>query len=91
MSKVVFVVSGTTGEYSDREEWAVCAYEDEALAKEHVLKAQQRGRELFDAGQYSYSPDEPTSIYDPFIRISYTGVSYRYDPVQVRDALPTQD
>lgn len=35
----IYVVVGTTGEYSDRTEWMVCAYRDEQLAKDHVVAA----------------------------------------------------
>lgn len=42
----VCVVMGTSGEYSDRREWVVCAYTDEALAKAHVEAAAARSREI---------------------------------------------
>lgn len=37
----IYVVMGTCGEYSDREEWPVCAYADEEQAKLHVDQASE--------------------------------------------------
>ena len=42
----IYVVMGTVGEFSDRREWAVAAYESEELAQRHVELASQRGREI---------------------------------------------
>jgi len=42
MERVIWVVMGSTGEYSDRNEWLVVAYEDEATAKRHAFDATAR-------------------------------------------------
>jgi hypothetical protein len=42
----VYVVMGQTGEYSDRTEWPVVAYHDEARAKEHATNAGRRAMTL---------------------------------------------
>lgn len=40
--KMVYVVMGETGEYSDRRDWPVCAYvDDEPAAQAHVLRAEE--------------------------------------------------
>ncbi len=39
MPPMVFVVMATTGEYSDREERAVCAYASREMAEAHAGKA----------------------------------------------------
>ena len=44
--ETVWVVMGTTGEYSDRNEWPVRAFFDEAAAQEHIEKATKRSAEL---------------------------------------------
>lgn len=36
MSVQIHIVMGTTGEYNDRSQWAVCAYQDKARADEHA-------------------------------------------------------
>lgn len=89
MTTTVYVIRGTTGEYSDRQEWLVCAYQDEQLAKDHVLAATRWAHEEHARiGRYGDS-DRP-SPYDPDIVIYYTGTAYRYDAVLVRDALPQE-
>jgi hypothetical protein len=42
----IYVVMGQHGEYSDRSEWAVIAFHDEAAAKRHVTLAQDEARRL---------------------------------------------
>lgn len=42
----VYVVMGSTGEYSDRNEWGVAVYSDENLAKEHVQRATKVANEI---------------------------------------------
>lgn len=46
MTNTIHVVMRSTGEYSDRSETAICAYTDEALAREHVEEAGRRIREI---------------------------------------------
>jgi hypothetical protein len=45
----VYVVFGSTGEYSDHQEWPVVAYTDEERAKDHVLRADEWSRVHRDA------------------------------------------
>lgn len=42
MSQTIWVVMGSTGEYSDRSEWLVVAFPDEAQAKRHADAATER-------------------------------------------------
>ena len=100
----VFVVIGSTGEYSDRTEWVVCAYKDEELAKQHVVLAKQRAQEIRvtrndlvfpyhreSKAPYVYfggKPEEPASRYDLFIRVDYTGTDYWYTTTEIRESLP---
>jgi hypothetical protein len=81
--KKVFVVQGSTGEYSSRDDWNVCAYEDEELAKRHVLLADE-----WSTIHFRRYEDPPPNPYDPFMKQQYTGTFYTYDAVEVRDALP---
>jgi len=41
----IYIVHGTCGEYSDRTEWSVCAYDEEHLARAHVEAAEIFARE----------------------------------------------
>ena len=45
----IYVVIGTCGEYSDRSEWVVCAYSNQKLAANRILKASQRSKEIHKA------------------------------------------
>ncbi len=74
--KNVFVVMGTTGEYSERNEWAVMAYLDEAAAQEHVVNADRRAKELFATRQDLYSIEKGANEFDPDMSMDYTGTSY---------------
>lgn len=47
--KTIYIVMGTVGEYSDRDEWPVVAYDSEVLAEQHVTRAAERGREIVNA------------------------------------------
>lgn len=77
--KVVYLVVGETGEYSDREEWPVAVFSDEDKAKlfrdlcAEVVKGSERT-----------SHEKRTKLkspYDPNLRVDYTGTSY--DVVEV--------
>lgn len=48
----IYIVFGATGEYSDRNEWAVCAYSNEDEAKAKVERCEKIAKEL------EASPDE---------------------------------
>jgi hypothetical protein len=74
--KNVYVVMGTTGEYSDRNEWAVMAYLDEAAAQEHVVNADRRAKELFATRPDRYSIEKGANEFDPDMSMDYTGTSY---------------
>ena len=49
----VYVVEGSTGEYSDHREWPVAAYMREDLAREHADKAKKWYLKLY---QYESTP-----------------------------------
>lgn len=44
--KQIYIVEGRAGEYDTAREWPVCAYEDEAMAKDHADRANTRSQEL---------------------------------------------
>ena len=70
----VFVVMGTTGEYSDRNEWPVRAFLDEAEAQALVLAAETASREAVAASGSAYRAG-PTPL-DPRHQSDYTGTRY---------------
>jgi len=72
----VFIVYGTTGEYSDRSEWAVCAYPKREDADKHADQAKlwdhKNGREW---ASLPYDKREKNP-YDPEYTRDYTGTDY---------------
>lgn len=90
---LIYVVIGWTGEYSDRNEWIVQAYTDEEAAKAHVLRAEEKAREIFQAEEAdpAYDPGcaRPDNPYDPDMQMDYTGTFYRYDTSQLIQKEPS--
>ena len=73
----IYVVMGTTGEYSDRTEWGIVAYTDEKKAQEHVDNATRRSNELYaTVGRYEYRDIRGQNEFDPDGYNDYTGNSY---------------
>ena len=67
---------GTTGEYSDREEWPVAAYKEDADAQIHVIKATTEARKYEKIRGNRYGVKGRPNIYDPDLTMDYTGTSY---------------
>lgn len=53
MENKIYVVMGTTGEYSDRSEWPVIAYFDEEKAKQHVTLARQEAKRILHLAKHN--------------------------------------
>jgi hypothetical protein len=52
---IIYVVFGTTGEYSDRREWTVKAFSEEKKAKKLVKDATRRANEFDSDMQTDYT------------------------------------
>lgn len=86
-----FLVEGRTGEYADRREWIVGAFQSKLNALEHMTMLNNKARQF---GVF-YLADRPQHIetsvrlraiermwkFDPHVSVDYTGV--RYDVVEV--------
>jgi hypothetical protein len=72
----IYVVMGSTGEYSDRDEWPVLAYTNERAAQNHVAKATERADELYSKYHDYYDIPVNSNEYDPDMEIDYTGTRY---------------
>ena len=87
MPQKIYIVSGTSGEYSDHREWMVKAFTDEGRAKSLVLSATQAASEAL----ILRSRDEDCDLYgviytnpfDPYMSMDYTGVRYYIDEVEL--------
>lgn len=74
----VYVIVGTTGEYSDRSEWVVGYVTSEAVAKEFVERASALARELYAAWTAGDSDELGKHPMDPGFSCDYTGTNYSY-------------
>jgi hypothetical protein len=82
----MYVVMGTTGEYSDRTEWPIAVYAYEALAKQHVGRATVAGNtSIAESGRYGPHPTTP--LLGEF-RSDYTGTSFYYMAVPLLTDVP---
>lgn len=88
----IFVVMGTTGEYSDRNEWPVVAYTDEQQAKIHIDAASEYARTL--KIERDKSDDQWTFVLrpaplDPTIEMNVysDGTTYYYMTIELFDTV----
>lgn len=78
----IWVVMGTTGEYSDRREWPVRAFKRKKEAEELITAATQKAHEIFVVGpRYRWKTDD--NPFDPHMEMDYTGTSYFYYEVEL--------
>jgi hypothetical protein len=83
----VYVVMGTSGEYSDRDEWPVAAYASKAEAEAHVRGAAAWAR-AYEAATDRYGRTPPPSPWDPRIKMDYNGTGYYVMDAPMRDYAP---
>src|SRR3990167_11101440 len=94
MTTKIYVVMGTTGEYSDRTEWAVCAYAHKSMAEKHADEAMLWSHKHGKAAQAKYEhtykdEDKPNSPWDADYQLYYTRTDYYVMDVSMRDTLPS--
>jgi hypothetical protein len=82
----IYIVMGTTGEYSDRHEWPVVAYFDEHAARVHIDNATRVANQIEQDGGYYDPEDGAKNEYDPSMRMDYTGTGYYMMTVDTADA-----
>lgn len=83
----LWIVTGSTGEYSDRCEWTVCAYRTEYEARWHVNAAQVEADRIEHTRNGRYNGGEPNK-FDPQMQMDYTGTSYHCQMVELRSINP---
>jgi hypothetical protein len=73
----IWIVFGTTGEYSDRNEWVVDAWNSKKAAekrvKELTIKLQKSGIAIMPRGNIKEKAIEQFKIEDPHFAFDYTG------------------
>ena len=85
----VYVVMGTTGEYSDRSEWSVAAYDDRKLADKHADEATKFAVNAFKELRSKVADyNEPPNPWDEDMLCDYTGTDYYVLEVPFLTELP---
>ena len=86
----IYVVIGSTGEYSDRREWLVKAFPKQELAQQLVVAATREAKRLYAAYASSAYMDyhkipKGSNPVDPSMETDYTGVGYHYVEVELEE------
>lgn len=76
MDRTIYIVHGTTGEWSDRGEWAVRAFTDEAKAKDFVERCDKIAAAWFVKNEQRYWDVKDAHELDPNFSCDYTGTHY---------------
>lgn len=90
----IYIVEGSTGEYSDRRNWNVIAYTNKQEAEDHAFNATKRAKEIFpfreDFWEYNRSefPDRLKNEFDPRMDMDYTGTDYYVTEVELVMPMP---
>lgn len=84
----IWIVSGATGEYSDRTEWLVKAFCTEKRAADFVDKLddymrKEKAKFGPNIGWDNRSAIAENNPYDPNMRMDYTGTNYYYEEVEL--------
>ena len=64
----IYVVMGTCGEYSDRNEWPVVAFTDKHAAEERVALAGKKAAELYASFRHPWQIPEGANEFDPYMQ-----------------------
>ena len=89
----IYIVKGSTGEYSDYVEWLVKAFLTEKAAQTFVEHASSIAKQIFNINQQQFLGnllrytdrcivDHPM---DPKFQEDYTGTSYTYEEIELEE------
>ena len=85
----IWVLSGSTGEYSEFSEWVVCAYRTEEDAKKHQQLAQAEADNIKRKRKIYGAVGKPYNKYDPEqMNMDYNGTTYSYKLVELYNSVP---
>ena len=87
MSETIYLVSGSTGEYSDRRDWVVRAFRSKENAQGFVVTCENFVQKHWPDGDKSYY-EHPFSCKheggpDPSVHMDYTGTEYSIEEVEL--------
>ena len=77
----VYLVTGTTGEWSDEREWLIVAYSEKGLAERHVYLATRATAVARKKTSSEINPYDPDNGW-------LSGATYSVREVELREAVP---
>ena len=81
---IIYIVVGSTGEYSDRYEWYVCAYRDKQEAEIRVSECKKKAKEWESVRDNDFrGPPDNHYECDPNMRMDYTGTDYYLETTEL--------
>jgi hypothetical protein len=83
-TQTIYVVMGTTGEYSDRTEWPVVAFCQKDTAEKLIEQATKRAKEIEATREERYYVERGCNEFDPDMTMDYTGTYYFLYEVELR-------
>lgn len=83
----IYIVFGTSGEYSDRDEWPVAAYKQLVKAESHVLAAKKWLQENVNLRGIDWN-NLPENPFDPHMRLD-GGCEWFVGLAELRTEVPT--
>jgi hypothetical protein len=82
----IYVVQGSTGEYSDHCEWLVAAFYSEQKAADLVVAATRRANELYAQHKdNTWGIPDGANEHDPMMETDYTGTRYCHFGIEIHD------
>ncbi len=80
----IYLVVGSTGEYSDSINWYVAWYKNEKKAQKHCELATQEAKIIKFKYEDKYGYEMPLGInkYDKYMQMDYTGTIYNVEKVE---------
>lgn len=87
MRRTIYVVQGSTGEYSGYREWFVCAYHSQEAAEKHVQLASEVAVTLVSQAKKGLPLEdcEGMNPWDPGMNIDYVRTDYEAIPLEIYD------
>lgn len=93
MTDTIYVVQGSTGEYSDRINWLVKAFRTEERARQFIRLLEYTRKQYtveyfsrYNSGQSKWeSMEKAMTAIDPFYQEDYTGTYYFCEEVKLED------
>jgi hypothetical protein len=89
---LIYLVTGSEGDYEEHSLWAVAAYAKKAMAEQHAKLAGETSQRAQDRRQRQFIKDVfdarvMRNKYDPYMG-DKCGATYFVQPVRLRSALP---